>query len=248
MRVKKIEILYEDKEVIVCRKPAGVATQSARAGQQDMVSLLKNERVRKKEEPYIGLVHRLDQPVEGVMVFAKTKQAAAVLSRQVAERGMDKYYLAVAEGCLANGACQLEQPLDVGMAWEVFSGAEMQLEHMLIKEERQNCSRLAKPGEAGAKQARLAYQVLAYEKEQDVSLVRIKLDTGRHHQIRVQFSALGHPLVGDQKYNPKAQMGQTALCSYRIGFVHPSSKKGLEFQILPENPQFQIFKFHPLTF
>lgn len=98
MRVKQPEIIFEDDAVIVCRKEAGVAVQTARAGQADMVSLLKNYRAKKKEEPYIGLIHRLDQPVEGVMVFAKTKQAAAKLSVQVSSRSMEKEYLAVTEG------------------------------------------------------------------------------------------------------------------------------------------------------
>lgn len=90
MRIKQPEIIYEDEAIIVCRKEAGVAVQTARAGQADMVSLLKNYRAKKKEEPYIGLIHRLDQPVEGVMVFAKTPQAAAKLSAQVSSRSMEK--------------------------------------------------------------------------------------------------------------------------------------------------------------
>ena len=109
MRYKKLEILYEDQDVLVCRKPAGVAAQSARAGQQDMVSLIKNDRARKGEEPYVGLVHRLDQPVEGVMVFAKTKQAAAALSKQGGNHGMDKFYLAVAKGQFEEASRTLEQ-------------------------------------------------------------------------------------------------------------------------------------------
>lgn len=221
MKYKKLEILYEDQAVLVCRKPAGVAAQSARAGQQDMVSLIKNDRARKGEEPYVGLVHRLDQPVEGVMVFAKTRQAAAALSKQVASHGMDKFYLAVAKG-----------------QFEETSGT---LEHYLIRDGKTNLSRVGEANEPEAKCARLFYQVLAYDGEKEVSLVRIRLDTGRHHQIRVQMSAIGHPLLGDQKYNLQAERGNVALCSHKIGFEHPVTKKGMEYTILPQNPFFSDF-------
>ena len=222
MRIKKIEMLFEDAHILVCRKPAGIATQSARAGQQDIVSLIKNERAKKKEEPYVGLVHRLDQPVEGVMVFAKTPQAAAKLSKQVADRGMDKYYLAVVEG-------QLEK--------------DGVLENYLVKDGRTNLSRVAAgPEEKDAKKAKLSYQVLNYDRDRDLSLIKIKLDTGRHHQIRVQMAAAGHPLVGDQKYNPNPAGGNVALCSHRIGFTHPATGKQMEYEILPENPHFRGFE------
>ena len=93
--IKEPEILFEDKDILICRKPAGVATQTKRLGQQDMESLLKNYRAKKGEPPYIGIVHRLDQPVEGVMVFAKNQQAAAHLSKQVQDRVIGKYYYAI---------------------------------------------------------------------------------------------------------------------------------------------------------
>ena len=126
MRVKQPEIIFEDDAVIVCRKEAGVAVQTARAGQADMVSLLKNYRAKKKEEPYIGLIHRLDQPVEGVMVFAKTKQAAAKLSVQVSSRSMEKEYLAVTEG--------IPQP------------SEGELCDWLLRNGRTNTSQVVEPG------------------------------------------------------------------------------------------------------
>lgn len=243
MRIRKLEILFEDDYIIVCRKLAGVATQSARAGQQDMVSLIKNQRARKKEEPYVGLIHRLDQPVEGVMVFAKDKQAAAKLSKQVSERGMDKFYLAVAKG--------------------KFDQEEGVLEHFLVKDGKTNSSRVAQKGEPEAKRASLSYQVLEYREEKDVSLVKVKLDTGRHHQIRVQMAAIGHPLIGDQKYSTEvlslnfdkkdlstsesaieknAERGTVALCSHKIGFVHPATGKTMAYEILPQNPYFEDFE------
>lgn len=237
MRVKKIEVLYEDTHLLLCRKPAGIATQSARTGQQDMVSLVKNERAKKGEEPYVGLIHRLDQPVEGVMVFAKTKDAAAALSKQVAARGMDKYYLAVAKG-----------------QFETQAGV---LEHYMRKDGKTNLSRVVQETDPEAKLARLFYEVLAYNEELDASLIRVKLDTGRHHQIRVQMASIGHPLLGDQKYNSMElsanadamngmsfagnARGMVALCSFKIGFAHPVTKKTMEYSILPQNPFFEPF-------
>lgn len=221
MRIKKPEIIFEDKDILVCRKPVGIAVQTPKAGQQDMVSILKNYRASQKEDVYIGTVHRLDQPVEGVMVFAKTKAAAASLSKQVANKRADKYYLAVAAG--------------------KFEQTEGVLEHDLVRDGRTNLSHVALPGEEGAKHARLSYQILEYDEASDASLVKIKLDTGRHHQIRVQMSAIGHPLVGDRKYNPKADQGNVALCSYKIAVEHPSTGKKMAFEVQPENPFFAPF-------
>ena len=200
-----------------------------------MVSLLKNYRAKKKEAPYVGLIHRLDQPVEGVMVFAKDQKAAAALSKQVADRGVDKYYLAVVLGALDSNHGNLK--------------------HWLIKDGKTNLSRVAAEGDPTAKEAKLSYWVLDYDKKQNLSLVKIKLDTGRHHQIRVQFSAIGHPLLGDQKYNAGAAItdpglengiggingGNVALCSYKIGFEHPKTGKKMEYEILPQNPYFTGF-------
>ena len=218
-----ISIIYEDRDIIVCQKQGGIAVQTPRIGQQDMVSILKNYRVSKKEEPYIGIIHRLDQPVEGVMVFAKTKAASASLSKQIAQRTTDKYYLAVVQG--------------------KFAEQQGVLEHDLARDGRNNLSHVAKPGEKDAKHARLSYEVLEYQPEADESLVRIHLDTGRHHQIRVQMAAIGHPLVGDRKYNPQAQRvhGNVALCSCEIAFDHPTTGKREHFRIVPSNPFFGQF-------
>ena len=221
MRIKKPEIIFEDKDMLVCRKPVGIAVQTPKAGQQDMVSILKNYRAFKKEDAYIGTIHRLDQPVEGVMVFAKTKAAAANLSKQVAHKLADKYYLAVAAG--------------------KFEQTEGVLEHDLVRDGRTNLSHVAVPGEKDVKHARLSYRILEYQEATDASLVEIKLETGRHHQIRVQMAAIGHPLVGDRKYNPGADRGNVALCSYKIAVVHPTTGKRMEFDVKPENPFFAAF-------
>lgn len=176
-----INILYEDEEVIVCEKPAGVAAQTRRLGQADMESLLKNYRAAKGEPPYIGVVHRLDQPVRGVMVFAKTKEAAADLSRQVQTKMADKFYYAVTDG--------------------VPEQKKGTLEDYLLRDGKTNTSKVVSKSTEGAKSARLDYEVTAQNKTN--AILRIRLDTGRHHQIRVQLANAGIPIVGDAKYNFK---------------------------------------------
>lgn len=214
-------ILYEDDAVIVCRKQAGIPVQTARTGQQDMVSLLKNYRAGKKEEPYIGLVHRLDQPVEGIILFAKTKQAATVLAKQVSERNIDKYYYAVVWG-------KLEEP-------------DGKLFDYLLKDGKTNCSAVVSKDTPGAKLAELSYHTLAETAEK--SLLEICLKTGRHHQIRVQLSHAGHPIFGDSKYGARPEAGYLplALCACRLGFTHPVTKKKMEFEIQPEGKAFLDF-------
>ena len=139
-----INILYEDEEVIVCEKPAGVAAQTRRLGQADMESLLKNYRAGKGEQPYIGVVHRLDQPVRGVMVFAKTKEAAADLSRQVQTKMADKFYYAVTDG--------------------VPEQKKGTLEDYLLRDGKTNTSKVVSKSTEGAKSARLDYEVTAQNK------------------------------------------------------------------------------------
>lgn len=219
---EQLQIIYEDNGVVVCHKLPGIAVQSPRAGKQDMVSLLRNYFARKKENTEIFLVHRLDQPVEGVMVFARTKEAAANLSSQVQKRQMDKQYLAVVEG-----------------RFEKKSGT---LENFLIRDGKTNTSSVAEKEGKGAKKARLSYEVLE-ETEKD-SLVKVILETGRHHQIRVQMAYAGHPLVGDKKYNPQCEAGYqpVGLCSVKTAFVHPLTGKQMEFEVEPQGTLFKKYK------
>lgn len=206
------EIIYEDTDIIVCRKPAGVATQTKRIGQQDMESLLRNYRAKRKEEPYIGVVHRLDQPVEGIMVFAKNSKAASKLSGQVAARTIGKHYYAVIWTDRANVE-------DTGI-----------LEDYMVTDKKTNVSSIVPEGTAGAKRAELAYQVIA--RYDDRAVVDIELYTGRQHQIRLQFSSRGCPLVGDAKYGRKEDGYKgIALCSYGLEFVHPSTGKEMNWEI-----------------
>ena len=221
----KDRIIYEDTEVLVCKKAAGIAVQTAKFGQQDMVSLLKNYRAMKKEEPYIGLVHRLDQPVEGVMVFAKTKQAAANLSGQIREKQANKYYYAVVCG----------KPKE----------KQARLVDYLKKDGKNNTSFVVPKETKGAKRAELWYKVL--QQKENKSLLCIDLKTGRHHQIRVQLSHMGCPIYGDSKYAGAIEaMPETymplALCAYKIAFVHPKTKEKMEFQVKPEGEAFSDFR------
>ena len=210
----KVQILYEDADILVCVKPAGTASQTKRIGEQDMVSLLKNYRAQKGEDPYLGLVHRLDQPVEGIMVFGKNPESAAGLNQQLETGDFGKIYLAIAQGILPD--------------------AEGKLENYIKKDGRKNLSMVVPKGEPGAKRAVLEYQVLQVDQRQSRSLVRIRLQTGRHHQIRVQMAHLGTPLVGDMRYGKEKKAGQAlALCACELNFRHPKTQKELRFQIEP---------------
>ncbi len=176
-----IDIIYEDEAMLVCRKPAGVLAQSNRSFDVDMVSALKAYRAEKKESTYIGVINRLDRPVEGVMVFAKTQEEAARLNRLLQAKAMNKIYMALVRGSFAE---------------EERTGT---YEDYMVKEGRKNSSRLAGSDEPQSKYAKLEYEVC--ESSESVSLVRIRLITGRHHQIRLQFSSRGHAIVGDRRYH-----------------------------------------------
>jgi 23S rRNA pseudouridine1911/1915/1917 synthase len=271
----KSRILYEDDNIIVVHKPAGIATQTARVGQRDMVSevtgyLAVKAKAGSGKLPYVGLVHRLDQPVEGILVFAKDRQSAAELGRQVAEdsvklqdgsrtaggssqRKMEKRYLAVVCG---------EQFPDEG-----------ELLDYLLKDGKTNTSRIVPKEVKDAKEARLSYRILhrldaewvvqAAEKthqpggpaetaggsSRQLALAEIHLQTGRHHQIRVQMSQAGMSLLGDHKYADEATIAisgqlkvkEIALCAGYLSFAHPVSGERMKFEITPEGKCFHIF-------
>ena len=226
---KEIDIIYEDSDIILCHKPAGMATQTKRLGQQDMESFLKNYRAKKGESPYIGIVHRLDQPVEGIMVFAKNQKATAYLSKQVQQRMVGKYYYAV-----SNHTPTKQQGI---------------LENYLLTDKKTNFTKVVDGNHnrenllKEAKYAKLEYEVL--EEKEGKTLFKIKLHTGRQHQIRVQMAYMGCPLVGDNKYgNTSAVQAKEglALCSYQLEFQHPTTMKEMQFSIVPKGERFQKFE------
>jgi len=222
--IMNLKIIFEDEHIVVCYKPAGIATQTAKLGEPDMVSLLKNY----LKGGYVGLIHRLDQPVEGLLVFAKTPFAAKELSKGLQGAGFGKYYQAV--------------------LWGVPKNEKGTLEDYLVKDGRINTSRIAEAKEKDAKKAVLYYEVLQTGKdgEKDISLVRIRLETGRHHQIRVQMAHMGCPIWGDSKYNTQLiqdrRWRQIALCAYKLEFVHPKTKEKMMFEIQPEGEGFTQLK------
>lgn len=223
------QILYEDNNLIVCYKPAGVATQTRRLGQQDMESILKNYEAGKRRAdgkdaaPYIGVVHRLDQPVEGVMVYARNPKAAAALSKQIQNRSIGKNYYALVQ--LPQGKTFVEA---TGLAEK---GTR---EDFMTFDRRTNLSQIVSRGEKDAKRAVLDYRLIA--QKENMALLDITLHTGRHHQIRLQLAGMGTPIIGDRKYGG-SNASQLGLCSYHISFASPTDGKECEYQIEPHNPQ-----------
>lgn len=216
---KELEIIFEDNDILVCRKPAGIATQTKRLGKQDMESLLKNYRAKKGETPYIGIVHRLDQPVEGVMVFAKNQKAAANLSKQVQNRVIGKYYYAISSNAPKK--------------------SEGVLEDYLLTDKKANITNVVDKDTQGSKKAKLEYRVV--ESKEDKTLFDIKLHTGRQHQIRVQMSHMGCSLIGDGKYGSGQERLGLALCSYKLEFEHPIMHKAMKFEVQPVGKIYDAF-------
>ena len=216
--MESLKILFEDNHIIVVEKIPNVPSQADKTTDLDMLTIIKKyikEKYNKPGEVYLGLVHRLDRPVGGVMVFARTSKAASRLSEQVREKLFKKKYLAVVD--------------------KQFLNKRGTLENYLYKDERTNTSRVVNEGKKNAKFAKLDYEVLAYNPAKDLSLVKVNLHTGRHHQIRVQMQASGHSIFGDQKYGQRGQGKQIALWAYELSFVHPISKETITFKDLPES-------------
>lgn len=214
-----INIIYEDNHLLVVEKPINVPVQADKSGDEDLLTMLKKYLKEKYDKPgdvYLGLVHRLDRPVGGVMVFAKTSKAASRLSKQVQKHEFKKIYMAVIEGKVSDSG--------------IFKDK-------LKKDEKTNITKVSEDG----KEAELSYNLIGFVN--NLSLVRISLKTGRSHQIRVQFASRKIPLYGDQKYNPNAVKDQIALFASKLEFKHPVTKEVMSFELpLPERYPFTLFK------
>ncbi len=215
-----IKILYEDNHVIVVVKPINVPVQLDASKDEDLLTMLKKylkEKYNKPGNVYLGLIHRLDRPVGGVMVFAKTSKAASRLSEQVRTHQIIKKYYAIVEG--------------------KFNCHFGSMRDKLLKDNKTNMTIVSSEG----KEAILNYKVLDFKN--GYSLVDIDLVTGRSHQIRVQFSSRNYPLYGDQRYNMRSKIGeQIALFSYYLAFNHPVTKEKMEFvENVPKGYPWDLF-------
>ena len=215
--MENLKILFEDNHIIVVEKPVNIPSQGDKTGDKDMLTIIKSYLIEKYNKPgdaYLGLVHRLDRPTGGIMVFAKTSKAAARLSEQVRNKEFEKEYLVIVDGKM-----------------EKEKGT---FEDYLVKNEKTNTSKVTDSNNKNAKKAILDYEVLKYNEEINLSLVKVKLHTGRHHQIRLQFASRNHSVYGDQKYGTRGRGKQLCLWAYKLSFKHPISKEKLEYEDLPE--------------
>lgn len=207
-----MKILFEDSEVIVLVKPVGVPSETTQNGEKGILDLLKNQQGLKD----VFLLHRLDRNVGGVMVFAKTKKSAAHISKQIQETTFKKTYLAVVDG--------------------VIEEKQGVYKDLLFKDSSKNRSYVVNRMRKGVKEASLEYIVL--NENENKSLVKVTLHTGRTHQIRVQFSSRKTPLCGDIKYGSKDRESDIALFSHSISFCHPVTEEILTFTDLPEKENY----------
>lgn len=255
----KTKIIYEDQDILVIQKPPGLATQTSKVGQQDVVSELRNYLAVKvlasqptgrrstrcptgpsKAEPYLGIIHRLDQPVEGLLVFAKNKNAAAALTAQLhGEKDggtgtLNKFYYGVFCGKASSNSGELidylyKDPSGKALVWEQPEGEK----------------------QPQVKRAVLQYRILQTEQVQDIvlSLTKIHIVTGRYHQIRAQMSHAGMSLLGDAKYadaasratSEKLNIRNVALCAFHLEFHHPATKEKMSFKMKPQGEVFSFF-------
>lgn len=275
-------IVYEDDDICVCHKPSGVLTQSDRGFSQDMVSaIMTYERKKGVKAPFIAPVNRLDRPVEGLVLYAKNSRSAAALTGQITSGEVDKCYYAVVN---ITGGNSMED-----MQKKLHDREMTTLEDYLLKDSKTNMSKVVPENTQGAKKAVLEYQVLAVDADAKRALLKVKLHTGRHHQIRVQLANAGLPIlddtkygivcdtkhgrvcdakhgsvndiqdsaVRDTKYGGDSSAGDSfaavkknvagkhsdnlALCSYRLVFTHPVTKKKLVFEVEPKGKSFMNF-------
>lgn len=220
-----IPILFEDNQILVVVKPVNIPTNKDESEDADLLDKLKEYikvKYQKPGEAYIGMVHRLDRPTGGVMLFARTSKAAERLSAQIRERNVHKTYLAVVEGVLAT--------------------KQQKLTHYLLKDATNNQVEARDKPFSEAKEAVLSYKVL--QERNNLSLLEIELETGRSHQIRSQMSHIGHPVVGDAKYGSRGGSTKSlALWAFKLEFSHPVTKEQKVFQSLPNTDDYPWNQF-----
>lgn len=220
-----LNVVYEDNQVIVVVKPHNQPSQEDESKDLDLLSEVKQyvkEKYNKPGEAYIGLVHRLDRPTGGLMVFARTSKAAARLSKQISEHETEKKYYCVVEGLVGEKKATLV--------------------NYLKKDEKNNIVKVVTQTEEGAKKAELEYTLL--ESKEDFALLEVSLKTGRSHQIRVQLSARNLPIYGDRKYNTKTKGKTLALWAGKLSFVHPVTKEKMTFVASPDATKDPWNKFY----
>lgn len=215
--MEELKVIYEDNHIIVVLKPQNILSQGDETGDKSLLEMVGDyikEKYNKPGNVFVGLVHRLDRPTGGVMVFAKTSKAASRLSEQMKNKNFSKKYMAVVVGKPKFKASRLE--------------------HFLKKDEKTNIVKIATRGEMGSKQAILEYDTI--KNVDKVSLLDVKILTGRSHQIRVQLSQIGTPIFGDAKYGGDvlAKGHNLALWAYELSFEHPTTKKPMTFRCMPD--------------
>ena len=216
--VKLLHVIYEDNHIIVVVKPVDILSQADNTNDIDMLTIIKaylKQKYQKKGNVYLGLIHRLDRMAGGIMVFAKTSKAASRLSKCISDKKFIKEYIAVVNG--------------------IFEQKEGQLKDYLKKDCKNNKTVVVNKDIKDTKLALLDYSVqknFVYNNKQ-YSLVKINLHTGRHHQIRIQFANISHPLYGDVKYDENAVNKPIALWAYHLMFEHPVTHQMLNFEIMP---------------
>ena len=208
-----MDVLYLDNHLLLVNKPPGMLVQEDKTGDLDLLSIGKaylKEVYGKPGDVYLGLVHRLDRPASGVMVFARTSKAAARLSEQFRLRTVEKYYMAIVEGCLEGAGIALDRLVSKG-----------------------GFTRVAGDEATAGRAAELQWHAISFEDE--ATLIDVRLKTGRKHQIRVQLSEMGHPILGDFRYGATRPLDgkNLALHCYRLGFHHPTTKERLVFKVAP---------------
>lgn len=227
----KITILYEDNHLLVVEKPINIPVQEDRSGDKDLLNILKEDikvRYQKPGNVYLGLVHRLDRPVGGVMVFAKTSKAASRLSDVIRRNQLNRTYLAIIRGIPHQQSGQLQD--------------------YLHKDRKKNRVYSVPASHKHGKKAILSYEIIHNDHDHQLSILSVRLHTGRSHQIRVQLAEFGYPLFGDQKYGAAVnQPGQQiALWAHTLEFPHTTSKEVNQYQSNPPN-EFPWTLWHEMT-